>query len=197
MHHLFLLWAAVIRSQTSFFPVVMKFKPLSRNHVILTPYAHPIQRVLTYQILRPNRVIKMLDEYVHMCMCKCNTSCYQPHLLSTCNGVYITKTEPFLLELHNNTECNTIELCIKFSVALCALREWEQIPTKIWSGLFPLCSRTRYMHRLAELYSDEVLRLNIAVNYDHKSGHINFSIVQIELIMSHPYLALLRLNKLN
>ena len=43
--------------------------PLSRNHVILTYYAHPIQCVLTYQILRLNRVRKVLDEicaYVHM-----------------------------------------------------------------------------------------------------------------------------------
>ncbi len=35
--------------------------PLSRNHVILTYYARPLQRVLTYQILRPNRVRKVLD----------------------------------------------------------------------------------------------------------------------------------------
>ncbi len=29
-----------------------------------------MQRVLTYQILRPNRVRKVLEEYVHMCICE-------------------------------------------------------------------------------------------------------------------------------
>ncbi len=46
--------------------------PLSRNHIILTYYAHPIQRVLTYQILRPNKVRKVLDgicAYVHIPCC--------------------------------------------------------------------------------------------------------------------------------
>ncbi len=47
-------------------------KPISRNHVMLMHYAHPIQRVLTYQILRPYRVIKVLDgicAYVYVWIC--------------------------------------------------------------------------------------------------------------------------------
>ena len=44
------------------------------------------------------------------------------HLLPTCKGIYITQTERLLLGLHNNTECNSIELCIKISVVLCMLR---------------------------------------------------------------------------
>ncbi len=45
------------------------YSPSSRNHVILTENTHPIQRILTYQILHPNRVRKVLDgicAYVHM-----------------------------------------------------------------------------------------------------------------------------------
>ncbi len=79
-------------------------------------------------------------EYVHMCICevtqrllynlwltattmyRCNTLCYQPHLLPRCNGVYITQTEHLLMGLQYNIECNTIELCIQFSVALWELR---------------------------------------------------------------------------
>ena len=44
--------------------------PLSRNHVILTYYAHPMQRVLTYQILRPKRVRKVLDGICAYVQCR-------------------------------------------------------------------------------------------------------------------------------
>ncbi len=44
--------------------VVTWISPLTRNHVILMYYAHPIQRILTYQILCLNRVRKVLDGIV-------------------------------------------------------------------------------------------------------------------------------------
>ena len=56
-------------------------------------------------------------------MYKCNTLCYHPHLLPRGNGAYITQTEQILLGLHYNMECNSIELCTKICVALCALRD--------------------------------------------------------------------------
>ncbi len=61
--------------------VISKFKiaflPSLRNYVILTQFAHPIQRVLMHQILRPTRVIRVLDEIcAHVKKCHSRSAGY-------------------------------------------------------------------------------------------------------------------------